>query len=375
MRLLAESVQDTMNLRPTIEKAYTERYIEDRLIDIVFSCQGISASKFDTALLKKVKKLLGTLQKTSISWFFLVPVVNLKLSGIKKVSIGEVAFYDLNPKTFKYLESKFGIKLGHQKPSAKRRGKFVKENVNVLAIVRVTAGETEKAKEIALLKVESCLNVFRLYDPTREMGVQREFFTVYGREDIYYQNIKTKGMGSSHGGPPPAKFFQYSIDRAKLKLWIKKGRFYQFSKLLKGVQSTSLAKKIDMSIYWYGLGVRDKRKVDSIVKLVVSLEALLLGKKDRLKKQSLADRVAFILGRDKNTREEMYELVAKIYALRSEIVHEGKHDVSEKDVLTLMQLTRTLIFEMMGISARLNSLEDIDKRIARIKFSSQIRGV
>ena len=375
IRLLSETVRSIMKLRPIIKERFAEKYVEDRLIDIIFSCHAVPPLTLDTKLLKGTKKLIRRLQRTTETWIFLVPVVNLRLTGIKKITIGEVDFYDLNLKTFKYLESKFNIKLGHQKLLNERRSGLVKNNIRVLAVAKATAGETQKARSIALFKVESSLNILRLFDFTRYIGIQREFFTAFGPEDIYYQNLRTKAVGSSHGGPPPARFFPYLVDRTKLNLMRKKGKLKEFNKLLQGLVSTRLAKKIAMSIHWYGLAVKDKKEVDRFVKLIVALESLLLGRKDRLKKQSLADRVAFILGRDRKTRKDMHELVDQMYSIRSEIVHEGKHDISEEDTLTLIALVRTLIFEMITISARMQSLKDIDKRIREIKFGSQIRGV
>jgi len=375
IRLLSETVRGIMKLRPSIKERFAEKYIEDRLIDIVFSCHAVPPVTLDTNLLKDTKKLIRKLQRTTETWIFLVPVVNLRMTGIKKMSIGEVDFYDLNLKTFKHLESKFSMKLGHQKLLNERQSGLVQNNINVLAVAKAIAGETQKAQNIALFKVESSLNILRLFDFRRHIGIQSEFFTAFGREDIYYQNLRTKAVGSSHGGPPPARYFPFVVDKTKLDLMRKKGKLSEFDKLLRGQLSTKLAKKIAMSIHWYGLAVKDKKEVDRFVKLIVALESLLLGKKDRLKKQSLKDRVAFILGKDKTTRKDMYELVDQMYSIRGEIVHEGKHDISEEDTSALIALVRTLIFVMMPISARLQSLEAIDERIRKIKFGSHLRGI
>jgi hypothetical protein len=373
--LLSETVRSIMKLRPSIKERFAEKYVEDRLIDIIFSCHAVPSLTLDAKLLKETKKLIRKLQRTTETWIFLVPVVNLGMTGIKKMSIGEVDFYDLNPKTLKYLKSKFSIRGAHQKLLNRMQSGLVKNNINVLAVVKATAGETQKAQAIALFKVESSLNILRLFDFTRQIGIQREFFTAFGREDIYHQNLRTKAVGASHGGPPPARFFSFSVDKTKLNLMRKKGKLSEFNKLLRGQLPTKLAKKIAMSIHWYGLAVKDKKEVDKFIKLIVALESLLLGKKDRLKKQSLADRVAFILGRDGKTREDMYELVDQMYSIRSEIVHEGKHDISEEDTSTLIAVVRTLIFSMIPISAKLQSLEAIDERIRKIKFGSRLRGI
>lgn len=375
VRLLHETVSVVMQKRPAFREKFTEDYMRERLIDILFSCHATTPPTLDNKLVRETKRHLRRMHSATESWVYVVPVVNLKLIGIKKLSIGEVDFYDLNGKTFQYLESKFSIRFGYQKKLNERRSELIKNNINVLAAVKVTAGETKKAENIALFKVESSLNILRLYDFGRDIGIQREFFEAFGREDIYWQNLRTRATGSSHGGPPPTRFFPYSVDKPKLSSMRKIGKLSRFSKLLKEMPSTKLNEKIAMSIHWYGLGVKDKMKVDRFVKLIVALESLLLRENDRLKKQLLADRAAFILGKDKDNRKNIYELVEQMYSLRGDIVHEGKHDISEGETLTLISLVRTLIFAMVNVSMRLQSLEDIDKRIKEIKFGSQIRGV
>jgi len=375
MQLLSETVRNIMKWRPVIKEKFTEDYLKDRMIDIIFSCHVFPPSTLDTKVLKETQKLLRRLRRTTESWVFLIPIVNLKMIGLKKISIGEVDFYDLNPKTFKYLESKFGTRVGYQKLLTERHSELIKHSINALAVAKAAAGEIQKAKNISLFKVESSLNILRLYNFMSDIGIQREFPTTLGREDIYFRNLRTKTCGSTHGGPPPSSFFPFLIDKQKLDLMRKRFQLSTFNKLLRRTWSTKLAQKISMAIHWYGLGIKDKHEVDRFVKLIIALESLLLRQKDRLKKQFLADRAAFILGRDKKAREEIYKLVSELYTIRSEIVHEGKHDISEEDILKLIALVRTLIFAMMKISLRLQSLEDVDKRIEEIKFGSQIRGV
>ncbi|MCJ7635000.1 HEPN domain-containing protein, partial [Candidatus Bathyarchaeota archaeon] len=269
----------------------------------------------------------------------------------------------------------FNIKLGHQRLRTERLSDLKKENIEVLSLCEATAGEIEKAQNVALHKIELGLDILRLYDFRRDIGVQREFFTASVPEDIYHQNLKTRTIGSSHRAPPPARFFPYILDRPRLDIMRKTSDFLELCEILQGTPGKILSKKIIMSLYWYGLAVKEKKAVDRYVKLIVALESLLLGKKDKLKKQLLAERVAFILGKNKEQRKEMFELVDHMYTVRSDIIHEGKHDVSDKEALDLLFFVRILIFTMVGISKRLHSLEAIDERILEIKFGSQIRGV
>ncbi|MDH5779023.1 MAG: HEPN domain-containing protein [Candidatus Bathyarchaeota archaeon] len=374
LRLLSETIRKIMTFRPKIKEKFTDNYLQDRLIDIIFSCHIAPPSDLDIKLQQETRRLLRRLHRTIESWVFLIPIVNLKMIGLKKISIGEVDFYDLNPKTFKYLELEFGTKMGHEKTLAKRRSVLTRDNIHVISVTKATAGETEKAKNLALYKVDSSLNVLRLYNFVNDVGIQRGFSTSFSRENIYFQNLRTGTIGATHGGLPPPSFFPFSITKSALKQ-MRRFQFRNFSKLLRGKWPTKLAEKLAMAIHWYGLAVKDKYGVDKIIKLTVALESLLLRREDRLKKQLLAERAAFILGKDGKSRKEIFEIVEELYTLRSDIVHEGKHDISEEDTLRLLELVRILIHAMMKISLRVTSLKDIDKRIKEIKFGSHIRGV
>jgi len=375
IRLLSELVQNIFEKRPAFHELFTESHIKDRLIDVIFSCKAVPTSNLDAVLLKEIKKALRKLGRKRETWVFLVPIINLKMIGIKKFSIGEVNFYQLNLKTLKYLESKFKLKIGHDKSPKNRLSQVMDKQTNVLSVVRATAGEIGKAKEIAFFKVESGLNILRLYGPNLNIGIQRGFITELSMENVYYKNMNTKSWGSSLHSPLPLHLSECLIDRTKLGWMKKKGKLKMFNSLLRGACSTDLAPKIAMSIHWYGLAIKDKYEVDRYIKLVVALESLLLGSDDRSKKQTLADRAAFILGKGKDGRKDISELVKKIYSIRSKIVHEGKVKLFESDTLILISLIRHLIFAMLPISTRRNSLTEIDERIDEIKFSSQIRGI
>ena len=373
--LLHKAVRKVMEQRPSIREKFSEKYVEDKLLNFVLCCFCAPPTNLDNKLLKETAKLLGKWHRTTETWIFFVPVVNLGFLGIKKLSIGEVDFYDLNFKTFKYLESKFKVRLGHKRSLKERHSQLTKGNVSVSAVVKTTAGEIQKAQEKALTKVESSLDVLRIYDFTRNIGIQREFFAAFGHEDIYHLNITTGVRGSGHKSPLPDLFYRLDLDKNKLALMRKGGWFSRFSRLLRGQPSTKLKLKILRAIHWYGLGVKDKREIDRFVKLIVALESLLLRKKDRLKKHLLAERAAFILGKDKKEREEIYQIVDRLYSIRSEIVHEGKDEFTETDTLTLVHLVRNLIFALISLPKRIQSLEDIDNRIREIKFGSQLRGI
>lgn len=374
LRILSKTTNEILKKRPEVNQKYSSSFIKEKLIDIVFNFYTNTPLFPKTKLLPEIKKFLRSLNQPSEELAFLVPIVNLKFVGFGKLSIGIVHLYALNLKSLNNLNKKFRMRLGSQKRANERLSYFIKNNINVLAVVSVNANDIKKAENIALSQVEASLNILRLYDNYRQIGIQRNFVKNFHLEDIYHIGKSDKRIGSSHRAQPNYRFFPYVLDQSKLKLLKKKGNFDRFRKLLKQDQSNKFANKMLMSIHWYGLAVKDTNPVDKFVKLIISLECLLVGK-NQLIKHSISDKIAFILGKDKDSRKELYDISTKMYSIRSEIVHDGRDFISEEDISTLMVLVKTLIFTLIRYSSRLKNISDIDERIREIKFGSNLRGI
>jgi len=381
VKLLSEGSRQIIDSRKIIREGYTEGYVYHQLIDIVVSIQGATSSVLNTSLPREVKRLLSKLQSAPNECLFLVPVVNLKLTGLRRLLIGETSLHQLNPSTLRHLESRFkSVRMGVKGLLAERLAQLQERNIHTYAVVKANVGEIKKGEDLAISKVELSLDVLRLYNSKNKIGVPREFAETVGMEDIHYVCRKTgRESGASYYANPPSKFSPFVIDAAALDSMRKKGKLAEFSRLLReeSVQNADkLAPKLLTALHWYGLSVKDERRVDKFVKLVVALEALLLENDDVAgKKQKLAERAAFILGKDMNTRNNVHKLVVELYGLRNEIVHEGRCDVREQELLDLTILVRSLIFAIIGISSRRKSLKEIEDRIKEIEFSSHIRGV
>jgi len=357
--------------RPQIASNYSEEYIENKLIDIIITCHSLPTATLDSQLRKEIRSLIIKLQNTVESWVLFVPIINLKFVNFRKFSIGLVDLYDVNFNTIKYLQSKFKTKIGHQS-TRKTFSELSDQGIAVLAIAKVEAGEIGKAKTKAVSTVESALNVLRLYNFTSKFGTQREFYGAFWDEALYWKNLTTSSVGSSFKALSIPQVHAFKLDKTMLKL-IRKHQLSDFNRLLTRSPPTKLESKLLTSIHWYGLAIKDAQEVDKFVKLIVSLEALLLNKNDKFKKHLLADRAAFILGKDKDAREKIFDLITKSYSLRGDIVHEGILDFSNEETENLLSVLRALIFKMAKLSEKVSDLEEISKKIKETKFGSQVK--
>jgi uncharacterized protein (UPF0332 family) len=359
--------------RPQIASNFSEEHIENKLIDIVVTCHAVPSATLDSKLRKEIRSLMAKLQNTIGSWVFFVPIINMRFVNFRKFSIGLVDLYGVNLNTVKYLQSKFKAKIGHQS-ARKTFSELSGRGIAVLAIAKVEAGEIEKAKTKAVSTVETALNVLRLYNFTSKFGTQREFYGAFRNEELYWKNLTTSSSGSSLSALSIPQVYAFNLDKTMLNS-MRKHQLSDFDRLLTKAPPTKLESKLLTSIHWYGLAIKDEQEVDRFVKLIVSLEALLLNKNNEPKKHMLGDRAAFILGKDKDARERVFDLVTKAYSLRGDIVHEGRIDFSKEEIDSLLAVLRGLIFKMARLSKKASGLEEISKKIKEIKFGSQVKPI
>ena len=370
IKLVKQTVDKIRSERSEAKLNFSPNYLEEELFKIVFSCQPLPSGNIDTCLHSEIATLIRRL-KTSTPWVFFIPVLNLRFDNFKKIEIGRVSFYDVNLKSVRYLRSKFKTKLGSQL-SKKDYQEFMQEKISVIAVVKVKAGEKEMGSNKALAKVEKSLNIIRLFNFTNKFGAQRELSISSGTEGIYWKNLANNDIGSSHRSLSSYPYFPFIITKQHITLMRKKGNLVAFSKLLTSSPPNEVQSKILTSLHWYGLAVKDDLDIDRFVKLVISLESLILNTGDEPKKYLLADRSAFILGTDEKSRKEIANLVANAYSVRSSIVHEGLFEISNEQTFSLIMLLRSLIFKLLKLSVSISSLEEISDKIRDIKFQSPL---
>lgn len=112
-------------------------------------------------------------------------------------------------------------------------------------------------------------------------------------------------------------------------------RKHQFERILshfgKDFKSSSIEARIQRAIIWYSKAVNSDGIEEQFIGLTTAVEGLLVGKDEGNStastagiSQRLAERTAFLLGKNYAERLEYLKTVKELYGFRSKIVHEGK---------------------------------------------------
>ncbi len=146
--------------------------------------------------------------------------------------------------------------------------------------------------------------------------------------------------------------------------------------LRKSEQSRSpMEKKLLDSVPWLAEATMLDSYQTRFVKIAFALEALVGGepkKAEGLKAKGiaamLAERAAFIAGRDLNDRLDIDRDIRKYYGMRGGIVHGGERDISADDIAGFGDLVRRLALALLGKLNELgNQLNTVEKLVSWMK--------
>lgn len=132
--------------------------------------------------------------------------------------------------------------------------------------------------------------------------------------------------------------------------------------LQKFIQNTKLPFKkpfLQLAFENFELSYTTHNKALSFLSLMISLEILFNPGKGALKKHNISKNTAVLLGKEEKDSEEIQYKIKELYSKRSDIVHNGKADITEKDILNLRFYVRESIKKIYKIDKNKDELLDI----------------
>jgi hypothetical protein len=172
----------------------------------------------------------------------------------------------------------------------------------------------------------------------------------------------------------------------------------EFSRILEKTDRNDLEEKIVTSVLWFAKatdivrftqinresfddmrGRKLPRKrvqaelmnpYDRLVKLMISLETLLIFDTSEPIRSNLAERVALLVGRDYDTRKNIVKFIKHMYNYRCSIVHHGGEGIPESELTDLMMLTQETLARILKDKdkLKLNSVESLREWFERAKL-------
>lgn len=355
----------------TFSHEYLDKKITDSAMILVYSPKEPNRRDIQQA----VDNLVEELSQHKETWKVIVPVENLEL-GVPELKVGHVTFrpHQATGELMSFVA---------KEPEVSQKDfQFVK----AYAVVDED-GELGKAFQKGVDDVEMALNALRLWSsPLRRRRGKRRVPTVprvmgdtpYRSRTIYA--VPKRDNRPKQGETLDAATHEMAaipiprlIDESRLALWRRFG-FERLSNILADRNLTEYEKRIRRAIRWMGEARLTANLEDAFVKNSIALESLLLGPGGQLSDprasigsitSQLAERAAFLLGRNGEEREKIVKDIRRLYSLRSKIVHRAGN-VNEAD-LTLWELYIGQCL-MAVLTFEFRDIDSLRKWVNRLKF-------
>jgi len=191
------------------------------------------------------------------------------------------------------------------------------ESVGCIARVEVSAVDSEKALELSDYLVEESLNVIKVYLTNASFGLRGTLGCLQSFATIY--DTKTENLSS------PMKNKDLNVPFILKLNWIEYFKnnhgLTNIDNILKKENKTDMEENLIISITFLSKILKHTNDPENIARLFTSMEALLIENEE--KACNLAKRLAVINYLDESKRNELYNLVIKMYKERNKLVHEG----------------------------------------------------
>lgn len=354
LELLLSDIQQRLPDRFSNE--YLERLLFDLIRDVIV--EKIVEDKEELG--KRLEAALDDLEHFEEHWRFLVPIEGLVLK-VPELEIGPVIFYPHTDgdELDGFIEAEFEGLEHAQQFIERQRKEFAL--VDSYAVVQ-SEGEVGRAQEKATREIERALRALHLFWSFRRLRRAPQLQPIIqiagdiGRRGvrIYGERLHPGGQVKTFRGHPINGLSgrAISVDSETIA-YMKRFGFTELSALLKKPTPTKWEQRILSAVRWAGDARVLRSLEDSFVMNAIALEILMLGEEvdDPWETAGsitakLGERVAFLLGRDKQERINIDRRVRELYRKRSGIVHRME-STSEEDLRALetyvLQCTSALL--------------------------------
>jgi hypothetical protein len=347
---------------------FSDQYLERILNEAIIKLERVKETQIQSMAQKQINSMFKILAAPAVDWTLLVPITNLDIE-MNELEIGNVKFLKLK----NYLKTDLQLRSGRLAPQL---GNILDQNFadNVCAKVVVSAVDEDRAKDIGTQEISLALDALRFYGLNScfpNPMFARNYFDMQGNISSGKQ-IMILFSSVIFTIPREIKGFLFGFKITKSALTsMKSDGFDMLSAILKKHEKdrTEFEKALVTGVRFCALSTQDLKIFNSFVDSTISLEALLLAQHDS-KRDNLAERVAFIIGKNLNERNHYYDEMKNLYGIRCGIVHSGNTDVRSSDLRELQWIDYTCLVNMLNLYRRLNinNVGDLVAWIRRQKF-------
>jgi len=374
---------------PDVASKFSDEYLERIIMASIAKLLSCVEEKICLEAQKQAEEILRVLASPAVEWTLIVPIVNLELE-MDELQIGKVRLhrfktdeekelYEKITKIYRKLQQKSSV-LPKDIPEGLITDlqETVKKNFigRVCAEVTTQAVDSKRAEDIGMQLLHLVLDTLCFYRFNRNF---RDVLFAKNRFDIQgnlLQDTQSLILFAETEISFPKKLTgfvaPFTITMSALRD-IRTDGFDVVSDILKKDEQnwTEFEKDLITSIRFIAISAQDEQIANAFVNSVISLEALLLDEHESII-DNLAERIAFIIGKNASERNQYFDEMRRLYKIRCNVVHSGNTDIKYSDLSLLRRfINYRCVVNLLNSyrSLKISSIKDLIKWIRDQKFS------
>jgi hypothetical protein len=352
---------------------FSEKYVDEVLQNSMFL---ILRSGIEEAIVDFVE-ISRTIETYSIEQTIHIPLGGISMYGIEELSLGKVQIKKVTEATLnEILEATQAIiktsknsledqELITQKSNENLSSEFLDK---VCSIYRVVA-EPLRARELAEQETQRSLDLLRYSIPALYSDENRIRIDLSSQSSFSYQPTL---IISSAGFIEDRRRLNrtYELSKSNLEV-LKKARIFEVSNILGKPyeQVNDFEKTLLRGIHWFASSQTQIEMENEFLNLTTCLEVFFTPEGGDPISNSVAEGVAFILGKDLATRKRLKHRVKKLYGYRSRISHGGHTDILNQDLFDLKHIAMNLLIKMIEWREKFVSRKELIDHLEYQKLS------
>jgi len=295
-----------------IAEKYSEEFIDKKLVEYYHKLLAD-----ELKIEQYVKELIDFLLSNGLKDYFVI-------SEVENIRILDDQKYDIIDSTIKILKEE---DLPFKKEQFTLFGTETFNPINKPVIfTRIKAGESEKAKEMALHNFLVSFNLIKLYATNFKPVLKGCLLS--GNQELVVYNETDKSM-SANLSKVGDLLLNHAYLNNDLYNQLKNAGIEELSK------PTRISQVVKECLYWFGLGLDEKYPSARLINFVTVLESTLKKKDETTElRRTVSERGAILLYDKFEQRKEAFKQLREIYDTRSKVVHTGVL-IDNKDLASL----------------------------------------
>jgi len=240
-------------------------------------------------------------------------------------------------------------------------------------ISAASAMDEKKAEEIAFHIAEEDLGLLRF----RMLGGSRnsvDTVSVELLDDPVLTHKKGQLLGSLRGALPsetfllPVRIMGSVQEVLDLNAGSAESSFRSIVEILNNGHRSGMQERVYLGYTWLNKALKQKDTREQLLDAIIGMEALLLMPYES-RGDTLAERMAFCLGKDLRSREEIFSQVKELMQTRNRVSHQGETKVVKQQADAACRALGRLTVVMAEKSQTVNEIGDLLREIQVMKFS------